>query len=679
MVIDSFDEAVACAEEALGDPGGLRFTQLPGLVRFVEAATDADGELRPHGPDEFESAVRLGRMLLELGLLDEAQRVFGLLARTFSDELGSQDRVRTARFVGALGASLGLLDEAREVLLIVMGLPSATLYDTAAVLANLAAVEVARGDLTAAEEYTEQAGVLADFCEPQEQLALRELLAAIKVRLSRETATNPVARSAAYVEVAAFTWEVVEESDEDGPKAFLAVARLAMVRVESAVESGDAEILEDAVMALEVASQRLAALLGADHPSALGVQADLAAAQLECARIRRSPARLLRAVGALESVTERLGVRLGPTHPRTATALGNLVIAQVESVRAAGEPGRAEHVLAQLADRVREADSQFGEQHPVARLVRASFAACRKLAVGAEDQGRGGVALLTRRETPEHWPTESVFYHRFMEASREARQIRMWPSAHPPSVYGTRWGIRLPVRSNWSYTPPSTQSDEFWRYLRLIHVTNRLITGTVVSVVPGGLVLDIGVRAVMTLDDADQLPARFRHTLVGQRMEARIVEMDSVSGTVVLSRKARAPEGWTGPVKTVEPPDPWLAFVLTHHVGQILRSTVVDLHDRGVEVSLNTAVTALVPAAELPDEPWGFDDAIFVKIIAIDSRPRSVTCSVNQANEAFGADPFETPFNPALYGMPQTGRESDYERAKALFRRHRDWVVEQRR
>ncbi|WP_416960999.1 hypothetical protein [Streptomyces sp. Agncl-13] len=372
-MIDSFDEAVTCAEEALSDPGGLRFTHLPGLVRFVDMVTVSD--LRPHGAAEFESAVRLGRELLYLGLRDEARQVFHLLADTCLDKLELPETVRSARLVAALGASLGRLDKAREVLWAVREAETPNPYDRAAVLANLAAVELARNDVSAAGDYARRARTVVDLCAPQEQLVLRELLATIEVHLSREPGAALHSRRVAYDELSASTWALLEDGDEDSPQAFLAVVTVAMARVESAVEDGDAPSLDKAVVALEVAGQRLAALLGADHPSALGVQADLAAAQLELARFVRSSARLLRAVGALESVTERLAFRLGRTHPRTVVALANLVIAQVESVRA------------------------------VTRLV-ASLAARPRLALGEGEQGTGGdLLLLTRRETPGDWAT----------------------------------------------------------------------------------------------------------------------------------------------------------------------------------------------------------------------------------------------------------------------------------
>ncbi|MFD0318072.1 hypothetical protein [Streptomyces flavalbus] len=418
-MIDSFSAAVASAEEALRDPGGLRFTYLPSLVAFVDAVR-AEESPADWGPDEVMAGVRLCRRLLELGLRGEAGRLFdelrGYLARSLITS--PADVAGPANALAAVGAALGRLTDARALLHAVVQAGEAEDGLLLTTLANLAVLELGRGEPAWASRHVRSARRLLSEDNPAELREIHRVLATVNLRLARATGRRGEARL--YTGLAYVVRKMIQERGGDSPEAFLAVAHLAVARAEGAVLSGDQDTLESALTALEVAVQRLAALLGADHPKVLVVRADLAAVQVEAARAARSAARLERAVGALRSVVERLETRLGPAHPRSVAALANLVTAQVESVVAAQEPGKAERTAESLARQAARSGRVLGEGHPVTRLVRASSATCRRMATGEDDgTGAGSTMLLTLRESPGEWETDSGAYRAFEEGMRE--------------------------------------------------------------------------------------------------------------------------------------------------------------------------------------------------------------------------------------------------------------------
>ena len=144
-MIDSFSAAVQCAEEALRDPGGLRFAHVPSLVAFVTAVSD-EGVSRDRdcSAPELAAGARLVRLLLELGLRGEAAELYRALASYLVlTEAGVDDPegAELANALAAVGTSLGLLDHARTMLQVALRDSSLDPLLRAASLVNLAAVK----------------------------------------------------------------------------------------------------------------------------------------------------------------------------------------------------------------------------------------------------------------------------------------------------------------------------------------------------------------------------------------------------------------------------------------------------------------------------------------------------------------------------------------------------------
>lgn len=559
-MIDSLRAAAVCAEEALRDPGGLRYAHVPSLVAFV---TDLDGATDTKvdwDPPELAAGVRLNRLLWELGLRDEATRLFGVLAtrlrrmpRTSAEavelgnalasvglELGRQKDVRAILTPLAEGTGAGVpRDDART------DTPTAERAEARGVLdlitwTNLAAVELSLGDIDTAAVRARLVRIWMHTTGSPYDPELSESLAAVELRLAAAGALwQRPGEDSPETELARHAAAFVREVAGDGPRALFSVAGLAMARLGEALNMGSAQAVTTAVQVLEIACQRLSVILGTDHPQVLGVLADLAAGQAELARITRSPALLERAIEQLTSVYGRMESRLGPGHPRAVAALANLVTARVESVRASTEPRKADWTAEALAKQAWHTGRLLGEGHPVTRLVRASAVACRRMAARDGDAwGGGSLKLMTLTDEPKGWETDSGAYRSYADLmgglGRDEGPVisprRVAPVA--PRRSGTYREVALQA---FGHRPPTTGD---------------VVLGIVVHVLRDRLVLVLAGAVLGAVPDDELSVGRTvppeTAAAVGDVMEALVLGREDVRGRQVLSvRRARSRRAWS--------------------------------------------------------------------------------------------------------------------------------------
>lgn len=462
-MIDSFDEALRCAENALRDADGARWEPVADLMRFLDTGGGSFPEPGPWTPTAAVTGVRLATALRELGLRQEAEAVFGMLHEQLRDRGMPEDEWhgRQEGFVnclGTLGMSLGRAAAARAVLGYALTETSPRPTPAAVVTrANLAAVEATLGNADAAVRHALTARALLERLPPSDDPAtesLHTLLDTVEHRLLGFAPRYGDHAARTLATLADRTERLLDEDGGHGPQALQAVVRVAVMRAEAAVEGGDTDALETAAKVVEVAAQRLASLLGADHPQVLTVRADLAAVQIEAARAVRSPERLERAVRLLAATAERMEHRLGPGHPRTVGALTNLVAAQVEMVRAVPAPGRARRTAEALNERAARFQELLGARHPVTVLVSASATACRRMAAGDDaGHGSGGTTLVrTLVDAPGDWSEDRGMYCSFqaaVDAVGQASATDRTDHPHDGIPHAGRSGAAVPS------TPPS--------------------------------------------------------------------------------------------------------------------------------------------------------------------------------------------------------------------------------
>ena len=241
------------------------------------------------------------------------------------------------------------------------------------------------------------------------------------------------------------------------------------------------------------------------------------------------------------------------------------------------------------------------------------------------------------------------------------------------------------------------QYERAWGQIEKVKEEDGVVTGTVIEVVKGGLILDIGLRGFLPASLVEMRRVRDLAPYIGREIEAKIIELDKNRNNVVLSRRAWL-EQTQSEVRT--------NFLHTLQKGQVRSGVVSSIVNFGAFVDLG-GVDGLVHVSELSwkhidhpsevvevgqevtvevldvdmdrervslslkatqEDPWqafarthAIGQAVpgkvtklvpfevFVKVIDIDLERRRISLSLKQANE--GVDPNSEEFDPSLYGM----------------------------
>ena len=82
------------------------------------------------------------------------------------------------------------------------------------------------------------------------------------------------------------------------------------------------------------------------------------------------------------------------------------------------------------------------------------------------------------------------------------------------------------------------QYERAWGTIERVKEEDGVVTGTVIEVVKGGLILDIGLRGFLPASLVEMRRVRDLQPYVGRELEAKIIELDKNRNNVVLSRRA---------------------------------------------------------------------------------------------------------------------------------------------
>jgi ribosomal protein S1 len=196
------------------------------------------------------------------------------------------------------------------------------------------------------------------------------------------------------------------------------------------------------------------------------------------------------------------------------------------------------------------------------------------------------------------------------------------------------------------------QYERAWGTIEKIKEEDGVVTGTVIEVVKGGLILDIGLRGFLPASLVEMRRVRDLQPYVGREIEAKIIELDKNRNNVVLSRRA-----WLEQTQSEVRQN----FLNTLQKGQIRKGVVSSIVNFGAFVRVEEGIEGLVHISELadrhveiPEQVVQVGDEIFVKIIDIDLDRRRISLSLKQANEGTIGEAVGDDFDPTLYGMPAT-------------------------
>ena len=174
------------------------------------------------------------------------------------------------------------------------------------------------------------------------------------------------------------------------------------------------------------------------------------------------------------------------------------------------------------------------------------------------------------------------------------------------------------------------QYERAWGTIEQIKENDDIVTGTVIEVVKGGLILDIGLRGFLPASLVEMRRVRDLQPYVGRELEAKIIELDKNRNNVVLSRRAWLEQTQSEVRQT---------FLTTLKKGQIRSGVVSSIVNFGAFVDLG-GVDGLVHVSELswkhidhPSEVVEVGNEVTVEVLDVDMDRERVSLSLKSTQE----------------------------------------------
>src|SRR5437763_13511679 len=193
------------------------------------------------------------------------------------------------------------------------------------------------------------------------------------------------------------------------------------------------------------------------------------------------------------------------------------------------------------------------------------------------------------------------------------------------------------------------QYERAWGTIEKIKDEDGIVTGTVIEVVKGGLILDIGLRGFLPASLVEMRRVRDLAPYVGKELEARIIELDKNRNNVVLSRRA-----WLEQTQS----EVRSTFLQTLQKGQIRKGVVSSIVNFGAFVDLG-GVDGLVHVSELswkhidhPSEIVEVGKEVTVEVLDVDLDRERVSLSLKATQE----DPWQAFARTHAIGQVVPGR-----------------------
>jgi len=157
-----------------------------------------------------------------------------------------------------------------------------------------------------------------------------------------------------------------------------------------------------------------------------------------------------------------------------------------------------------------------------------------------------------------------------------------------------------------------------------------VVTGEVIEVVKGGLILDIGLRGFLPASLVDLRRVKDLTAYLGTEIEARVIEMDRNRNNVVLSRRVLLEEGRKNE----------RAEILEKlSKGMRLKGTVSSIVDFGAFVDLG-GIDGLIHISELswshvnhPSEVVKVNEEVEVEVLDVDLQRERISLGLKQTTE----------------------------------------------
>ena len=174
------------------------------------------------------------------------------------------------------------------------------------------------------------------------------------------------------------------------------------------------------------------------------------------------------------------------------------------------------------------------------------------------------------------------------------------------------------------------QYERAWGSIEKVKEEDGVVTGTVIEVVKGGLILDIGLRGFLPASLVEMRRVRDLQPYIGRELEAKIIELDKNRNNVVLSRRA-----WLEQTQS----EVRSTFLNTLQKGQVRSGVVSSIVNFGAFVDLG-GVDGLVHVSELswkhidhPSEVVEVGQEVTVEVLEVDMDRERVSLSLKATQE----------------------------------------------
>ena len=193
------------------------------------------------------------------------------------------------------------------------------------------------------------------------------------------------------------------------------------------------------------------------------------------------------------------------------------------------------------------------------------------------------------------------------------------------------------------------QYERAWGDIEAIKEADGVVKGSVIEVVKGGLILDIGLRGFLPASLVEMRRVRDLQPYVGSEIEAKIIELDKNRNNVVLSRRA-----WLEQTQSQVRHD----FLNQLQKGQVRSGVVSSIVNFGAFVDLG-GVDGLVHVSELswkhidhPSEVVEVGTEVTVEVLDVDMDRERVSLSLKATQE----DPWQQFARTHAMGQVVPGR-----------------------
>ena len=172
--------------------------------------------------------------------------------------------------------------------------------------------------------------------------------------------------------------------------------------------------------------------------------------------------------------------------------------------------------------------------------------------------------------------------------------------------------------------------EKAWRRIEAAAESGEPVHGSVIEVVKGGLIIDLGVRGFLPASLVDIRRVQNLDEFMGQTIECRVIELNRSRNNVVLSRRAVLEE---------ERKEQRQQILDRLQPGQVVEGAISNIVDFGAFVDLD-GIDGLIHISELswshvnhPSEILSIGDTVPVKVLDIDRDRQRISLGLKQTQE----------------------------------------------